>query len=280
MNADRKPWLTGSVDPKSKRLLQELMKACGPIEDGLRRKLSGFTQHAAAQLYTDLSSVAGTLLDHVSQKGRRSSIAAALMMRGVLEACISIFAFCKDTTRRGTMYLNFVAVLEWKFRTYDEKHPACPLLRRSQSGQEGRAQRKAELVPHLKTFGSKYWVKKRKEGQTKEQYKEAFAKLEVWKPSTFRNTWFPERRCDVLQEEGMGWVHDVLYKRLSSAVHTDPAGSLVFGDLRKDNVYVMCLELWAAALYRLVDELRVNISAVHKGVFRGFYNGLKGEVKP
>ena len=264
--------LTGAWQKDLDIILGQIHVACGNIASQLKQLPRGLTKQVAIQLYNDVSAVAGALINLTKQEPASSQV-ACVMLRTLLEGGISVFAFCKDPEQRGKLYWNYLAVLDWKHVCLHEKNFGCPLISGDQAHAKNVAERKKSAKGHLRNLGEVFIIPKKGQ-RNKQRLLEALApgnELRKW----FRDRWFPETRREVLNQERMGWVYDVVYTRLCSSVHSDSAASKVFAGIERGHILMVGLEFWGAAIYKLVETFRFNLSADHKGTLRYLYTSLQ-----
>jgi hypothetical protein len=118
---------------------------------------------------------------------------------------------------------------------------------------------------------------KEKEGKTLQQrLEEAVApRNKNRQRQFFRDTWYPETRKGILDQEDMYWLYDIIYTPLCSAVHSDSAASKILGGLKKDSMVTWALQFWSAGMYRFVETFNIRLPAQYKGVLRGQYESLQ-----
>jgi hypothetical protein len=121
--------LEGKLSQSVEIIHQELKHACVKIENEIRTKMSdGLVKTVSVQLYSDLSTMHMALYS-LCKQDKTSSQATSVLLRTIIESCISVFAFCKNPEDRAKMYWNFSAVLDWKLVCLQEKYIGCPLVR-------------------------------------------------------------------------------------------------------------------------------------------------------
>ena len=259
--------LTGEWNEESTTILKKISVACGNIESQLGQLPPGLTKKVAIQLYEDISAVVGAL-SNLTRQERASSQVACMMLRTLLEGAISVFAFCKNPEQRGKLYWDYSAVLDWKNVCRHEKNVGCPLV----ADEANVAERKKSIRDNLMNVGEDFIIPKAGKSN-KERLIEALVPGK--ERNLFRNTWFPERRHEVLEQERMGWVYDVLYTYLCSAVHSDSAASKVFAGSDRGHMFIQGLGVWGAAIYKLVETFTIKLPSTHKGILRHFYESLQ-----
>ena len=132
-------------------------------------------------------------------------------MRTLLEAAISIFAFCKNPREYSKLYLNYRAVLDWKYVCLDEEHFGCPIHHADdEEHKKDLAERKAEAKNNLMKVGEPF-IRRNKKKASADRLCEALLPGHELR-NYFRHTWYPESRRELLEQEEMGWIDDVIYK--------------------------------------------------------------------
>lgn len=185
---------------------------------------------------------------------------------------VSTFAFCKKPEERAPLYWNYNAVLDWKFVLADRRNFGCPFVpgEGNSDYMEKFKTREESATAKIRELGGSYL----KPGKTLD---EAMQSNAPWK--YFRDSWYPESRRKILEQEEMSWVYDVMYSRLSCAVHSDSAAVLLFSRTDRDTTVNFCFLLLGASLYRLIESLRINVPSRPKGIFRTDYECLQGKKK-
>ncbi len=266
--------LTGQLTDDDKGILGELPEVCSKLEAELFCLPQGLVKDVAIQLYYDVSDIPAAIII-LCQQPRTSSRVSCVLLRTLIESCLSVFAFCQDPDERAKLYWNFNAVLDWKFVCRDEQHIGCPLVPDTPERTASMAARKQSASELLEQYGEAY-LSRKKGGSPEELLTDALTSGNG-KPQFFRDRWYPETRAEeILQRENMGWVYDVLYRRLCSAVHSDSSASKILVTSRSSMFSLAC-QFWGAAMYKLVERFRLHLSAPHKGVLRLNYTGLQGK---
>lgn len=264
--------LTGGWEKDLDIILEQISVACGNIESQLKQLPRGLTKKVAIQLYNDVSAIARALITLTKQDPSSTQV-ACVMLRTILEAGISAFAFCRDPEQRSKLYWNYLTVLDWKHVCLHEKNFGCPHIPADETHAKNIAERKKRAKGNLMKLGEVFIIPKKRKSN-KERLLEAVTpgnELRTW----FRDTWFPEKRREVLEQERMGWVYDVIYTRLCSSVHSDSAASKVLAGIVRGHIFIVGLQFWGAAVYKLVESFKINLSADHKGTLRNFYTSLQ-----
>lgn len=264
-------FLTGQLGKDDKRIFDELTIICGKIEFEFDRILDqGLLRNVTIQQYNSLSAIVGTLINLCNMQ-RVSSQASCVLLRTVIDATISILAFCRDPEKRALLYWNFDAVLDWQFVCFDEKHVGSPLIPKDGEEADRRVARKEDAWRKIQELGMPYLASKK---VSKEQLMAVIQRGKE-KPGAFRSTWFPETRRNILKTENIEWVYDVLYRRLCSCVHSDSAASKMFANTDRRHIVTIALEFWGYAMYRLVDTFKIRLSSEHKHSLRIDYQSLQ-----
>ena len=257
-------------------IIRHFTVASGRIEQQLTDMSQGSLKTAVCQLYTDLSSTFGTMINLCRSGMTVSSLVAATLLRGLIESMISIFAFAKDAETRADLYLSFQAVLDFKALCCHEVNQGCPHLPEDVITDDKLTERRRITSEALKRVGTAFL---RKCPGSEDEAERTLAECLRARPEealhAFRERWFPESRRDVLIAEKMGWIYPVHYQRLCSAVHSDAAASKVFGGFPKDRFIDLAMEFWSAGLYRLIDELGIRVDSQTKGGLRQCYESLQ-----
>jgi hypothetical protein len=270
----------GHWDDRIEGLLAELDVPHGKLHKHLEGLGSGPVKKAAIQLHSDVSAIFTFIARYCRDNEACSAQIVAAVLRMLIESAVSVFAFCQDPKNRehrARLYLNYAAVYDFRFACLDEANFGCPWDEGDPHERQRILSRKAKAQANLAEHAVDYLRKKPKSGQTAEDLaKEALATGNE-RPQWFRLKWYPEARRDILRREGMEWIDDVLYKRFCSAVHSDVCASEILANLGRTNTFGLALQFWGAALYRLIEELNVGVSAQHKRLLRSYYMFLKGE---
>jgi hypothetical protein len=269
--------LTGQLGPDDKVFYDQCVS---PVSDKLAAEMKampgGPVKEAAIRLQNDLTAIASTLMNLCAHP-RTSSQAVCALLRTLLEACISVFAFCGNPAARASLYLDFAAVLDWRNVCIDEKHIDNPLSPDTAEKRSRLAERKANAKRNVERLGLPYVMQaKNKTGEER--------LLQAIEPGNetkkfFRETWYPDGRVCVLEAEKMGWVYDVLYRRLCSAVHSDAGASKVLAGIKREHMVTIAWQWWAAAIYRLVEALKLRLPEEQNGFLLDCYQGLL-QVRP
>ena len=217
-----------------------------------------------------MSAIAAAITILVKQEAA-SSHAVGVLVRALIEQCVSVFAFCKAPAERAELYLNYAAVLDWKFALGDEQHIGAPLTPGGEEWQDQFNRRKAEARENILRLGVPYVKKK----ESPEVVLKTKVNEEVPARRFLRDRWYPEERHDIFEEHRMRWVHDVVYARLCSPVHGDTAASQIFGSFQRGYAFIFAAQFWGAAVYRIVESFRLGLPSPHKGILRGFYTELQ-----
>lgn len=266
------PNLQGKLNGQDILELDKLKEICPKVEDQLKRQPTGYVREASIQIYSDLSGISGAIIalllrDHYPTP----KIAVAALFRSLIDCCISIFAFCKKPQQNAEIYHHFSLVLDWNFVCAHEKNLGCPLVPNSQKKRDSIQDRKNRITADLrKDIGLLYT----KNSLSQEQLEKALAENRT---NIFRDTWYSQKRREILKDEKIEWIYDVLYKRLSSATHSDPAGSFVLSIKNRSHAISLTRQFWGAGIYRLVEALNIRMNAEHKGIVRQDYKYLQGK---
>ena len=263
---------TGKLDRGDEKLIQEFLV---PLSNKLGHELTdveGLVGQVAMQLHNDASAVGGSIIA-LCQQGNVSSQAACALLRTLIEGCLSVFAFCKDPNSRAKLYWDFRAVLDWRFACLDEVHFGCPLSPSTAEKRQKIDDRKQRSKSNILRLGKPYLVPKAGRNLDDRLNEAVMPGNEAKR--YFRDTWYPEKRKELLAAENMGWLYDVIYQRLCSAVHSDSGASKVLAGLQRSHAVTVTIQYWSAAIYRLVDELGLHLPAEKKGILHKYYMDLQ-----
>ncbi len=263
--------VTGTWGQEQERLLQDLLVPCGNIESQLRCLRDGPVKEGAMHLYNDLSAVSGHLINSARSTQKIPSQVAAVLVRTLIDCCCSVFAFCVDPQSRGTLYLNYRAVLDLRLGLANLRHVGCPFVPANLEIVSANKARVSEAGSALRSSGSGYLRKRCSSAGQARRILEGALAPGAEDPRPFRETWYPEGRRGILEEEGMGWLYDVVYKLLCSAVHSDPAASMILRGFSRRDLFTVTLEFWGAGMYKLVEAFRINLPSEHKALLRLCY---------
>ena len=259
--------LSGQWDPQMDKLIEALFGVDERFKATIQATPDANLKTAVCELYTSVSAISSTIAMLCKEKRPCSSQVVGSLMRTLIEACIAVFALCRDPSRRAELYVNFSHVLKFKGQIRLEKHLGCPYS----SPVDGaiRAQAKAEVRSILLRVGKAYL---QKSGATVEEATRPGSERLTW----FRDTWYPERREEILAGEKMAWVNDVLYKWLCSSVHSDTWASQCFADLDRNHVATLARQFWGAAAWRLAEVLGIELAPIHVKTLRdAFFRPLQ-----
>lgn len=252
------------------------------IDDSLKASIEALPRAdvmaASSALYTNVSAVSSTLYKVCKDTSTRcSSQAVGSLLRTIIEASISVFAFCWDQGERAPMFLNYAVVLKFRHQARSLDNIGCPFLPPSRYDPAKVGLAKAIARRELLRCGAGYLNKKPKGGKTVADLLEEATTDGSEHPKWFRDHWFPEqRRCEVLAYEQMAWVDDVLYKWLCSSVHSDIwAGSPLAG-LQRTHAAMLALQFWGASVLRLSEALEISLDPTGAEFLRDrFYKPLQ-----
>jgi len=266
--------LTGNWDPMMDKLVQGL----GGLDDKFKAiagaQTDGSTRLAIEQLYTSICAVSTAILLLCKAPQPCSAQVVASLMRTLIDGCISVFAFCKDPATRSRLFIDFAVVLKFKGQLRQEANMGCPYV--AKVDEAARAVAKAQVRAEMQRVGTAYLESRRRKHRTDQEMLEEALRPGNEHPSWFRDTWFPEKRRDILDAEQMGWIDDVFYKWLCSSVHSDAWAGECFGGLERTHVATFAVQLWGAAVWRLGETLRVVMEAEEVRVIRDtFYKHLQ-----
>lgn len=261
--------LSGQWDPQMDKLIEALFGVDERFEATIQATPDANLKTALCELYTSVSAISSAIAILCKEKRPCSSQVVGSLMRTLIEACVAVFALCRDPARRAELYVNFSHVLKFKGQIRMEKHLGCPFSPPVDAGI--RAQAKAEVRSSLLRVGQAYVEKS---GGTVEEATRPGSE----KPGWFRKTWYPERREEILAGEQMGWVNDVMYNWLCSSVHSDTWASQCLAGLDRNHAATLAMELWGAAAWRLAEALGIELAPIHVKTLRdGFYRPLQWE---
>ena len=262
--------LSGQWDPQMDTLIEALFGVDDRFKATIQATPNANLKTAVCELYTSVSAISSTIARLCKEERPCSSQVVGSLMRTLIEACVAVFAFCRDPARRAELYVNFSHVLKFKGQIRLEKHPGCPFSPPVDAGI--RAQAKAEVRSSLLRVGQAYVEKS---GGTVEEATRPGSE----KPGWFRRTWYPERREEILAGEKMGWVNDVLYNWLCSSVHSDTWASQCFAGLDRNHAATLAMQLWGAAAWRLAEVLGIELAPIHVKTLRdAFYRPLQWDL--
>lgn len=267
--------LSGEWDDRTDRVVHMLEPAERKFMTAVDEMADENLKKATKQLYTSVIATTDTILYLCKTKAPCSSQAVAALMRTLVEACVSVFAFCKDPAARAPLYLEHAYVVQFRLLpvalAYVGGSGGTPAM---QELLEARDEIQAFLIEN----GTKYLGPRRvKESRTPEEtVRDA---IENGKSRRFRQQWFPETRSELLQSLRMFVTDDALYPLLCSAVHSDACAALVLGGFNCSEVASMAVEFWAAALLGLVESLGIDLPARLKGGLRKLRAKLQSHKK-
>jgi len=263
---------TGKLEHDDERIFREFLVPLSIKLGNELKTMTGLMGKVAMQLQNDLSAVGGSIIA-LCQQRNVSSQAGCALLRTLMEGCLSVFAFCVDPSARAKLYWDFSAVLDWRFACLDEVHFGCPLSPKTPEKRQKIDDRKQRVKRIILQVGKPYLISKK--GRTPdERLNEAVLPGNETK-RYFRDTWYPEKRKELLAAENMGWLYDVIYQRLCSAVHSDSGASKIFEGLHRSHAVTVAIQYWSAAIYRLVDELGLHLPADKKGILHNSYRHLQ-----
>ena len=270
--------LTGQWSQDLDFVIEHFEAADGRICQQLKDMPSGAVQKAASQLYTDISSVFGSMIALCRTQTHVSSLTAAALLRTLIESAMSIFAFANDTEARAVLYHNFQAILDFKNLCAQELNVGCPHVFSDAAAEQRRCERRREIEGNLRRVGGPFL---RKETSSYAEREQLLADAAIAPPDEgpkrFREKWYPEDRRELLADETMARVYPIHYQRLCSAVHSDAAGSKLLGDFPRDRFIDLAMQFWASGVYRLIDVLGINVDSQTKGALRQSYQYLQWE---
>jgi hypothetical protein len=265
--------LSGQWDPKMDRMMEMLFRIDDKIKAGVSSLQEGAVKTAVCNLYSNISAVSSAVVLMCKEPRPCSSQVVGCLLRTVLDACISVFAFCKGPADRASIFLDYAVVVRFKGQLRLESHLGCPLSR--DVGKPVRARAKAEVRSQMLRVGLAY-LSHKKVGQSDQDILEEALQPGKEHPSWFRDTWFPEKRKDVLAGEGMEWVDDVLYKWLCSPVHSDAWASQCLAEFERTHGAMLAVQFWGASAWRLTQVLGIELEPEEVKVLRDvYYSGLQ-----
>jgi hypothetical protein len=260
--------LKGHLDGRDKATCDKLYCIVGRIGNELGDLPDGIESDALTQIFNDATAITVSIMLLCGGE-KTSSQAVASLMRTLVDCCLTAFAFCMNPPKQAELYRDFKAVLEFRSACLQGKHVGCPLIANTPEKRESIDTRKTNARKTLNKVGLPFL---KKTNPTDEDLERALAQEQ---PAKFRDTWYAEDRRELLRDEGMEWLHDIIYKELCSAVHSDSAASLVFKDCDRSAFLTQCLHFYSAALYRLIEASHIDVSDEHKGFLRSCYNNLQ-----
>lgn len=270
--------ITGPWDPRMDLVLEHLCKIADGLEDGIRALPSAEVKAASSALYSNVSAVSSTLYKVCRDTNTRcSSQAIGSLLRTIIEASISVFAFCRDPPIRAALFLNYACVLKFRHQVNSMGNIGCPYLPASRYDPARVGLAKASAKKDLLRCGADYLEKKPRGGKTVTDLLVEATTDGSEHPKWFRDHWFPEQsRADVLAFEQMAWLDDVLYKWLCSCVHSDIWAASPLSGMERPNVAILGLQFWGASVLRLSEALGLRLDPEDANFLRDtFYKGLQ-----
>jgi hypothetical protein len=270
--------ITGTWDPKMDEVRDHLCKIAKGLEDGIRALPSADVKAASSVLYSNVSAISSTLYKVCKDTSTRcSSQAVGSLLRTIIEASISVFAFCRDPGKRAAMFLNYAVVLRFRLQARCLDNIGCPFLPASRYDSAKVGLVKADAKRDLLQLGSQYLRKKPGQGETTADVLAEATKEGSERPDWFRDHWFPEQsRFEVLGYEQMAWVDEVLYGWLCSCVHSDIRAGSPLAGLGRSNAAMLALQFWGASVLRLSEALGLSLDPTHTTFLRDtFYRSLQ-----
>ncbi len=260
--------LKGQLDQDDKRIIEELKHVSSKIGTEFQAMPKGLVKDAAIQQYSDMSTIAGTIIN-LCDLPKTPSQPIGVLLRTIIESSISVFAFCKDPKANAKLYSNFPVILDWKRLLMRKKHFGCPIVPDDQERRNVLIKHEQEFRKRMLKLGQPYLKTK------KHTLKEA---LQSGKNpnNMFRDRWYKETRHNILKDERMEWVYDLYYSMLCSIVHMDSAACRILSLVKKQTAVTLSNQFWGAIIYKLVETFRFRLPAVHKRIIRDFYQGLQG----
>jgi len=259
--------LTGNLGSDDRKIFEKFLV---PINEEVTKEIDNLplnkTKDALIEIHQGLVAITFSIVTLCEQE-KTSSQATASLMRTLIDGCLTAFAFCKNPKEQAELYINFRAVLDFRFACCQEKHLGCPLADTSEDHQKI-AENKGKARKVLETVGLDFLNKKT---PSQASLHDALSK---GRHNAFRNTWYSEERKNLLIAEGMEWVYDYLYVRLCSAVHSDSAASKVF-DSERYIVFTWSWMLYLAAVYRLVETFHIDLPKEQMEFLRSNYTTLQ-----
>ena len=263
--------LSGQLSSDFDRLLSHLTVASGRLDQQLKEMPKGRVRETTWQLYTDVCAVFASIITICKGDLPASSLVMASLLRCLIEGCLSVFAFVKYPDERADLYLDFRAVLDFRFACNDLMASGSPYVPADSLPQiKGRLHNATEL---LGRFGVKFLDGRRVGNKDPDKLlAQALASDVARAPSYFRVTWYPESRRDLLEAENMAWVYPVLYQRLCCAVHTDAGGAKILSEFPKESAAMLAFQFWGISIYKLVEQFSFRLDNQTKGILRRLYN--------
>jgi len=259
--------LEGKWDSKIDVLLDHLRPVDEKIKNTIGNMADCQVKEAAAKIYSNLSAVAGTLCYLCKEQPHCSSQATGAWLRSVIEACVSVFAFCEDPVNRAPLYLNFAEVVRYKVLLGTEKSVGCLYLPPDDGARlDGIRVGKERVKAFLSQQGACYvrHASARKKPAT-EVLREALAKDDT---SVFSNTWHGGSPSKVLGRARMQWVYDFLFTRLCSAVHSDVCAADFRAGRQRSTPAGTAILLWGVSIVQLAEALNITLPSAQKGFLR------------
>ncbi len=270
--------ITGTWDPQMDEVLVHLCKITGGLEDGIRALASAEVKKASSLLYSNVSAVSSTLYKICKDtRTRCSSQAVGSLLRTIIEASISVFAFCKDPPGRASLFLHYDCVLTFRHPVNSMRNIGCPFLPASRYDPARVGLAKALARKVVLRCGADYLEKKPKGGKTVTDLLVEATTDGSEHPAWFRDHWFPEQsRAEVLAYEQMAWLDDVLYKWLCSCVHSDIWAASPLSGMKRSDVAMFGIQFWGASVLRLFEALEIRLGPEHANLLRDqFYRPLQ-----
>jgi hypothetical protein len=259
--------LGGEWDKRFDCIAEHLAQVDPQIQDTIGKWPTGPVKDAATQIYNNLGAMAGTIL-HLckTQQPHCSSQAVGALLRPLIEAFVSVLAFCEDPKNRAEAYLGFSKVLRYRLFLGMEKSIGCPYVPH-EDGQRIRDAKhsvKAVLAEH----GASYIkldpsCKKAAADVLLEALVNDNAKV-------FTHNWYGGSVAKVLGGANMQWVHDFLYTDLCSSVHSDVFAGEFFAAAKRATPAWTALQIWGAGIYRFTEALDINLPPDQKGFLKKY----------
>lgn len=271
--------LAGQWDENAEKISVFTLAVSDQTEKYFNNLPEGDTKDAVRFLFSNICAVSVSIVDHCKNPNKRlhsSSFVPAVLLRTLIDCCISIFAFCRgnNDTERSRLFLNFSKVADFKRACLEEKNLGCPYIPNRPEICQTIALRKELARSSLLEFGTAYLKKKCRDAKEAQSCLIEATKRGCESLKEFRDRWYPETRRDILKEREMEWVYDVFYTRLSSAVHADVHASEIFRGAPRSGVGWYALQFWGAAIYALVAHFKIPLTKLPEGDPENFLGSI------
>lgn len=175
---------------------------------------------------------------------------------------------------RTKLYLDHREVTRLKLLCATRDCIGCPVYPWSEAREQGTNKALDDVRCTLETKGIPFLQPdKIKRKKPEDILKESLIQGKE-KPNWFRDRWYPERRLDILEAEGLGYLYDTFYRWFCSAVHTDIMGSEALAGLDRGSAAFLAVMLWGCALHRMTEAFNFRMPAASKNLLRNHFYGF------